>query len=142
MWTCPKCGREFRRSNQGHYCGKAPATISDYIAAQAEEHQRPLRQLRDALRQSLPEAQERIAWRMPSYWAGRHILQFSAGKTQISLYVGEAAVAAFSPVLSGYQTKKGTVYLPYYQALPLPLIQEMAVWCYEAVKNGGARPKD
>lgn len=23
MWVCPKCGREFKRINQGHYCGKA-----------------------------------------------------------------------------------------------------------------------
>ena len=21
MWKCPKCGREFKRTNQGHYCG-------------------------------------------------------------------------------------------------------------------------
>lgn len=24
MWTCPKCGREFKKQNQDHYCGKAP----------------------------------------------------------------------------------------------------------------------
>ena len=22
MWTCPKCGRQFSRQNQDHYCGK------------------------------------------------------------------------------------------------------------------------
>ena len=22
MWKCPKCGRSFKKENQGHYCGK------------------------------------------------------------------------------------------------------------------------
>ena len=66
MWTCPNCGREFKRAQQNHYCGKAPETVEAYIAAQPEDIQPILRQLRDTLRQSLPEAEERIAWSMPS----------------------------------------------------------------------------
>lgn len=31
MWICPKCGIEFKRINQGHYCGKAPESIDEYI---------------------------------------------------------------------------------------------------------------
>ena len=34
MWKCPKCGRGFRKENQSHYCGKAPETVDEYIAAQ------------------------------------------------------------------------------------------------------------
>lgn len=30
MWICPKCGREFKRTNQGHYCGKAPESVDEY----------------------------------------------------------------------------------------------------------------
>lgn len=32
MWKCPKCGREFARQNQDHYCVK-PQSIDEYIAA-------------------------------------------------------------------------------------------------------------
>ena len=32
-WKCPKCGREFNRLNQDHYCIK-PQNIDEYIAAQ------------------------------------------------------------------------------------------------------------
>ena len=35
-WKCPKCGREFRRQNQDHYCGK-PRTIEEYIEGQASD---------------------------------------------------------------------------------------------------------
>lgn len=34
-WKCPKCGREFARENQDHYCVK-PRTIDEYIEAQEE----------------------------------------------------------------------------------------------------------
>ncbi len=36
MWICPKCGRAFKKREQSHYCGKAPETIEEYIAAQPE----------------------------------------------------------------------------------------------------------
>ena len=32
-WKCPRCGREFKRVEQPHYCGK-PTTVEEYIAAQ------------------------------------------------------------------------------------------------------------
>ena len=37
MWTCPKCGREFKKTNQDHYCGKAPETVDEYIAMQTPQ---------------------------------------------------------------------------------------------------------
>lgn len=39
VWTCPKCGRTFKKQNQSHYCGKAPETIDAYIVSQPEEVQ-------------------------------------------------------------------------------------------------------
>ena len=42
MWICPKCGREFKRTNQGHYCGKAPGTVLEYIDSQPIETRPPL----------------------------------------------------------------------------------------------------
>ena len=66
MWTCPKCGRTFKNQNQSHYCGKAPETIDEYIAAQPEKAQRYLREVREAVRAALPEAEERISWSMPT----------------------------------------------------------------------------
>ena len=40
MWTCPKCGREFKKINQDHYCGKAPETVDAYIALQTPQAQK------------------------------------------------------------------------------------------------------
>ena len=39
MWKCPKCGREFKKKGQSHYCGEKPKTIDEYILSQDEDKQ-------------------------------------------------------------------------------------------------------
>lgn len=129
MWSCPKCGRTFQKRNQDHYCGKAPATIDAYIDAQPEHVRGYLRDVRNAIRAALPEAEERIAWSMPTFWKGYHIIQFAGFKNHIGLYPGPEAVEEFGGRLEGYKTNKGTIQFPYNKPLPLELIAEIAVWC-------------
>ena len=59
-WKCPKCGREFSRQNQDHYCIK-PQSIDEYIAAQDVTVQPKLNEIRTILRAALPDADERIS---------------------------------------------------------------------------------
>ena len=59
MWVCPKCGRSFKNTEQGHYCGKPPETIEAYIDAQPEAAQGYLRQVNAAIQASIPGAQTR-----------------------------------------------------------------------------------
>ena len=129
-WKCPKCGREFSRQNQDHYCVK-PQIIDDYIAAQDEKYQPLLREVRAVLRNALPEAEERISWAMPTYWKGRNIIHFAASKNHLGLYPGGEATAAFAEELSGLSVSKGTIRVPYDQPLPAELIERIAKWCYE-----------
>ena len=58
MWTCPKCGREFKRTNQGHYCGKAPETVEEYMESQNSEAQAHIAGLRDIIRRCVPDVTE------------------------------------------------------------------------------------
>ena len=73
MWKCPKCGRSVKIENQQHFCGKAPETIDDYILAQDESIQDQLRNVREVLRDVLPNAAEKISWSMPTYWMGHMV---------------------------------------------------------------------
>ena len=129
-WKCPKCGREFRRQNQDHYCIK-PQNIDEYIAAQNEKYQPRLREIRAVLRKALPYAEERISWSMPTYWKGRNIIHFAASKKHLGIYPGDEATAAFAEELSGYDISKGTIRIPYDQPLPEELIRRIAQWCFE-----------
>ena len=133
-WKCPKCGREFSRQNQDHYCTK-PQNIDEYITAQDETVQTKLNELRTVLRTALPDAEERISWSMPTYWRGRNIIHFAAFKNHIGLYPGDEATAAFRDELSEFSVSKGTIRLPYNKALPVDLIERIARWCYEAYRK-------
>lgn len=128
MWKCPKCGREFKNTNQDNYCGAAPESIEEYIAQQPEDTRPYLRQVNAAIKAALPDAQEKISWSMPTYWKKRNIIHFAAFKKHIGLYPGPEAVEAFAERLTEYKTSKGSIQLPYSKPLPLELIAEIAKW--------------
>ena len=130
MWTCPKCGREFGKQSQNHYCGKAPETIDEYIALQDEAVQPRLQEIRSILHAAIPDAEERISWSMPTYWKGRNIIHFAAAKKHIGLYPGGEATTVFADELKEYAVSKGTIRLRYDRELPVELIQRIARWCY------------
>jgi uncharacterized protein YdhG (YjbR/CyaY superfamily) len=130
MWTCPKCGKQLSRKDQQHYCVK-PETIDDYISLQDESVQPRLESIRETIRTAIPEAQEKISWSMPTFWKGRNIIHFAASKKHIGLYPGDEATEAFADRLSEFDTSKGTIRLPHNRELPLELVRDIAVWCYE-----------
>lgn len=134
MWKCPKCGREFSRQEQQHYCGK-PRTIDEYIEAQDEAVQPRLREIRAVIRSAIPEAQERLSWSMPTFWRGRNILHFAASKKHLGLYPGGEATTVFADALKDYDVSKGTVRIPWDRALPVELVQRIARWCYEEYRK-------
>lgn len=129
-WKCPKCGREFARENQDHYCVK-PRTIDEYIEAQEETVRPRLHEIRAVIRGAIPEAEETISWSMPTYRKGRNIIHFAAARKHVGLYPGEEAVAWFAEELDGYEVSKGTIRLPYDRPLPADLIRRIAGWCFE-----------
>ena len=131
MWKCPKCGRSFKNENQGHYCGKAPETVDEYILSQDEAIRGHLERVRSVLRASLPDAVEKISWSMPTWWKDHNIIHFAAAKKHIGLYPGPEAVTHFAEKLdqAGCKYSKGSIQIPYSDDLPLDLIAEIADWC-------------
>lgn len=129
MWTCPKCGREFKRENQGHYCGEAPKTVLEYIDSQPIEKRAHLTEMMIILQNSVPGVYERILWSMPYYEKEGKSISFSACKKHVSFYAGSEAIEKFALELSGFDAKKNAVYFPYDRALPAKLIENIAKWC-------------
>ena len=130
MWTCPKCGREFKRTNQDHYCGKAPASIDEYISRQDQEIQPALIRLRNAIHDAIPETKETIAWSMPTWKKKGYIIHFAVSKNHIGVHVGEKAVAQFHERLDGIEIYKDVIRLKRNQEMPLSLISDIAKWCF------------
>ncbi len=129
MWTCPKCGREFERTNQGHYCGEAPKTVLEYIDSQPMEKHAHLTEMMIILQNSVPGVNERILWSMPYYEKEGKAISFSACKKHVSFYAGSETIEKFALELNGFAAKKNAVYFPYDRALPAKLIENIAKWC-------------
>ena len=129
-WKCPKCGREFSRQDQSHYCEK-PKTIDEYILSQDENIRPKLIEIREILRSAIPDAEERISWSMPTYWKGQNLIHFAASKKHIGIYPGGEATTIFADELTGIDVSKGTIRLPYDKELPADLIAKIAKWCRE-----------
>ena len=121
MWTCLKCRREFKRINQGHYCGKAPESVDEYISLQEEKARPHLRLLRDIILGSASGIKEKIVLSMPTY-----SLSFAACKEHVSLYIGSEILRIYEKELEGFQIKKDALYLPYNREIPASTIKAIS----------------
>lgn len=112
-----------------------PQTIDEYIEAQDVKVQPRLNEIRQILRQALPEAEERISWSMPTYWKGRNIIHFAASKKHTGIYPGGEATTVFADELKDYDVSKGTIRLPYDQPVPAELLKRIALWCWNEYRK-------
>lgn len=122
MWTCPDCGRTFKRTNQSHYCGKPPVSVDEYISRQKKEIQPLLLELRDIIRNAEPQAKESIAWSTPAWKKEGKTLRISVNRNYIGIYVPEDIISSFSERL---ETGKGVIKLKTDEELPVFLITEV-----------------
>lgn len=137
MWECPKCKRKFKNNNQSHFCSKdiEIVTIDQYIDAQVAEVQPILRQIRKIIREQAPLAEERMSWRMPTFWQKENLIHFAAAKKHIGIYPGAEAIEVFQDKLTAYKTSKGAIQLPLTMAIPYDLIAEITAWRVSKVEE-------
>jgi len=103
-------------------------SVEDYIAAQPEAVQRVLGRVRNTIRKAVPDAQEVISYKMPTYMLrGHRMLYFAVWKRHYSIYAATAQVlAAFPEELAAYQVDKGTIRFPFSEPVPVKLIARIA----------------
>lgn len=130
MWTCPKCNREFKNTNQSHYCTNPPQTVDEYIQHAESENQKILVQIRKVIHKASPNVTEKIAWSMPFFTANNNHISISAHKNHIGFFVGNEAGAVFKSKLVGLDLKinKGLIHIPW-NDVPYDLISELAKFC-------------
>ncbi|MGO8805594.1 MAG: iron chaperone [Candidatus Bathyarchaeia archaeon] len=100
-------------------------TVDEYINAFPQNIQTVLRELRQAIRETAPDAKEAISYQMPAFKLRGNLVWFAAFKDHIGFYPRESAVEAFKEKLSDYEVSKGTVRFPLDKPLPLDLIKEI-----------------
>ena len=127
MWQCSKCKREFKNTNQSHFCTKAES-IDDYIAVQEIDLQPIIEKVCEVIREAVPECAEIISCHMPTFKLGTtNLIQLAAHKNHLGFYPFDDAVNAFAERLSleGYKFNKGCIHFPWNKQMPYELIAEI-----------------
>ncbi len=100
-------------------------TIDEYIATFPKPIQTILEELRQAIRDSAPNAEETISYQMPAFRLNGILVYFAAFKDHVSFFPTSSAVEAFKEKLSHYEISKGTVRFPINEPIPFDLVKEM-----------------
>ncbi len=106
---------------------KKPAveTVDDYIAGFPQGTQKLLKEMRAIIRETAPGTEERIAYRMPSYWKDGYVVHFAAFAHHIGFYPLPETLEEFADELKAYKSAKGSVQFPLDRSLPAGLIKRM-----------------
>jgi uncharacterized protein YdhG (YjbR/CyaY superfamily) len=107
--------------------------IDDYIATFPKNIQSILEEMRQAIRDSAPEAEEAISYQMPTFKLNSNLVYFAAFKNHIGFYPTSSPIEAFKEDLSDYEVSKGTVRFPLNKPIPLDIVKKMVR--YRAKEN-------
>ena len=100
-------------------------TIDEYIATFPENIQIILEELRKAIRESAPEAEEVISYQIPAFKLNGILVYFAAFKNHIGFYPTSSPMEAFKEELSGYEISKGTIRFPINKPIPFDLVKKI-----------------
>lgn len=100
-------------------------SIDEYIATFPQNVQEILQELRSVIKDSAPDAEEKISYQMPTFFLKGNLVHFAAYKNHIGFYPAPSGIEKFKLELSKYEGAKGSVKFPIEQPLPLDLIKKI-----------------
>jgi uncharacterized protein YdhG (YjbR/CyaY superfamily) len=102
--------------------------IDDYIAGFPDEAQVALRAVRRTLAAAMPDAEESISYRIPTFKLNRSYVAYFAGfKKHVSIYP-LLSETEFEDEVAPYRSGRATVKFPLNAPIPLPLIAKIAAF--------------
>ena len=120
--------------------GSSPKTVDEYIAGFPKDVQRILKEVRAVVRAAAPDAEERIAYHMPTYTMGKNLAYFAAFKSHVGFYPTPNGISSFEKQLSKYKRAKGSVQFPIDEPMPLGLIRRIVEYRVKEQKKKNAKP--
>ena len=102
-----------------------PKNVDAYIASAPKEFQGKLKQLRRAIREAAPNADERISYGIPYYGYKGRLAYFRLSLNHIGLYIPPPVIQEHKNELKGYETAKATVRIPLFKKLPVALVKKL-----------------
>ena len=104
---------------------KAYSTVDEYIALAEPKVKKALKDIRKAIKTTVPNAEEVISYQIPGYKYHGMLVFFAAWKDHISLYPAPWSAESLKKEMSVYKGSKGTIKFPIDEPMPLTLIKRM-----------------
>ena len=103
-----------------------PRTVDGYLARVSGEKRAALEKLRRDIRAAAPEAQECIAYGIPTFRVdGKMLVSFGAAAGHCAFYPGAWPIEALRNDLRAYETRKGTIRFQPGRPLPAALVRKL-----------------
>jgi len=117
-------------------------TIDEYIAQFPEDVQHILVKIRAVIKESAPEAVEKISYQIPCFYLNGNLVYFGAFRHHIGFYPTSSGTEAFKEELSAYKWSKGSVQFPLDKPMPYELISKIVKYrVAENLKKSGVNKK-
>ncbi len=100
-------------------------TVDEYIAQAPKEIQGKLKELRKAIKETAPDAEEKISYGMPYYGYKGRLVYFAYFKNHIGFYAMPPVIKGLEGELKKYRTATATIRFPLNENLPLALIKKL-----------------
>jgi uncharacterized protein YdhG (YjbR/CyaY superfamily) len=102
-------------------------SVEEYLASIPQDKRTFLEEIRIAIKQIAPQAEEIISYNMPAFSYYGILLYYAAHRDHIGFYPGNAKlIPLLSEELKGFKTSKGTIRIPYREPFPIELIKKIA----------------
>jgi uncharacterized protein YdhG (YjbR/CyaY superfamily) len=108
-------------------------SIDEYIAAFSPEIQEILQKLREVIKESAPDAKEKISYAMPTFEQYGNLVHFAAFKNHIGFYPAPDGINQFQDEVAEYHASKGTLQFPLGKPIPYELISRIVK--YRVARN-------
>ena len=113
-------------------------SVDDYLKTTPPGARTKLRELRKAIKEAAPDAEEKISYGMPYYGYKGRLAYFAYAKHHIGLYAMPPVIQDHIKELKKYRTATATIRFPLDEDLPITLIKKLVK---AGVKNNEARVK-
>jgi uncharacterized protein YdhG (YjbR/CyaY superfamily) len=110
---------------------KKPTTTDEYIAQFPDDIQKILQKVRAVIKETAPDAVERISYAMPGFYLNGMLVWFAGHNTFIGFYPTGEGIEEFKGELPPYKFSKGAVQFPLDQPIPYDLIRRMVKYRVE-----------
>lgn len=109
--------------------------IDDYIRGFSPDVRKKLMEIRNLIKKMVPDAEEKISYRMPAFFLNGNLVYFGAFEDHISFFPTSSGIAAFKSEISAYKHAKGTVQLPLDKPIPIELIRRIVEFRVKENRN-------